>query len=71
MKNAFDFILKALFVLKIIKLNLNSFIRNTSLISEFMASQPVQHTITIHVLPKISQNKDKQETKFGQTTEYN
>ena len=41
MKNAFDFILKALFVLKIIKLNLNGFIRNTRLISEFMASQPV------------------------------
>ena len=62
MKNAFYFILKALFVLKIRKIRLTS---------KFMTSQPGLQTITIHILPNISQSEGKQKIKFGQIIEYN
>ena len=66
MKNAFYFILKALFVLKIFKilssrlghLEKNSSIRNIKFISKFMTSQPSYQTITMNIFPTISQSKD-------------
>ena len=77
MKNAFYFVLKALFVLKIFKfLSLlwscrkNGLIRNISLAPKFMTSQPYLQTIAIHILPNISQSKGNQGMKFGQLIEY-
>ena len=35
-----------------------------------MTSQPGEQTVTIHLLPNISQSKDNQAMKFGQLTEY-
>ena len=35
-----------------------------------MASQPGQQTITIHMLPNISRNKNNQPMEFGWLTEY-
>ena len=55
MKNAFYFILKALFVFKIFKFltfwscRKNGFIRSISLTSKLMASQPGLQTIAIHI----------------------
>ena len=61
MKNAFCFILKACFVLKILKFCLdfwacrtNELIKKIRLISKFMTSQPGYQAITIHMLPNIS-----------------
>ena len=34
-----------------------------------MTSQPVQQRITVHILPNISQSKDKKVMKFGQIIE--
>ena len=74
-KNAFHFILKALFVLKILKF-LSSFyghVEKTAwlemipLISKFMTSQPGQQTQLQYTY---SQNKDNQTMKLGQLTEY-
>ena len=36
-----------------------------------MTSQPVQHTITIHILPNISRGKGNQTIKLGQLIEDN
>ena len=36
-----------------------------------MTLQPGQETITIHILPKISRNKDSQSMTFDQLIEYN
>ena len=36
-----------------------------------MTSQPGQETITIHILPNISQSKSNQKMKFAQVIEYN
>ena len=36
-----------------------------------MTSQTGKQIITIHILPNISRNKDKQRMKFGQLIEYN
>ena len=36
-----------------------------------MTSQPGYQTITIHILPNISQSKDNQTRKLGQLREYN
>ena len=36
-----------------------------------MTSHPGLQTITIHILPKISQSKGNQTMKFGQLIEYN
>ena len=78
MKNAFYFILKALFVIKIFKVFVLIFwwcrksglIRAIRLISKFMTSQPGYIIITIHILPNISRSKGNQTMKFGQATEH-
>ena len=36
-----------------------------------MTSQPGLQSIAVHILPNISQSKDKQAIKFGQLIEYN
>ena len=76
MKNGFYFILKFLSVLKIFKLLSWLFghiglIKKIRLISNFMMSQSVYQTITIHILPNISRIKGNQIMKFGQLIEYN
>ena len=65
MKNAFYFILKPLFVLKIFKILSRLFGH------DFLTSQIGLQTIAIHILPNISQSKGKQTMKFGQLLEYN
>ena len=62
MKNAFYFMLKGLFILKTFKVlswvlghEGKGLIRKLRLISKFMASQTSKQTITIHILPNISQ----------------
>ena len=49
----------------------NGLIRKMRLISEFMMPQPGQQSITIHILPNISQSKGKHIIKFGQVEKYN
>ena len=79
MGNAFYFILKALFIIKIFQFFVTTFwscrenglIRKIRLTSKFMASQPGLQTITIHILLNISQSKGNQTMKFGQLIEYN
>ena len=71
MKNAFYFILKALFVLFVFITTFwscwkNGLIRKLRLTPKFMMSKPGLETIAIHILPNISQTKDKQTMKFGQ-----
>ena len=76
MKNAFYFLLNALFVLKIFKylscicgpLAKRLMLR---LISKFMMLQTGQHIIVIHILPNISRIKGNQTMEFGQLTEHN
>ena len=79
-KNAFYFILKAFFVLKIFKVlsrlfghvcRKNGLIRKIRLTSKFMTSRLGLKTIAIHVLPNISQNKGNQTMKCGQLIKYN
>ena len=73
-KNAFYFLLKALFVLKIFKFFIatfrlcrkNDLIRKITLTSKFITSQPGLQTIAKHILPNISQSKGNQAMKFGQ-----
>ena len=73
MKNAFHFIIKALFVLKIFKIFVltfwscreNGLIGKIRLISRFMTSQPGQQTSTLHILPNISRSKGNETMKFG------
>ena len=76
--NAFYFILKGLFVLKIFKflswllvVCKNNLIRKIRLILKFMTSQPGYQIIAIHILPNISRIKSNQTMKFGQLKEYN
>ena len=73
MKNAFHFILKALFVLKISKFLSKFFghVEKMRLTSKFMTSQPGQKTIAIHILPNISRSKVNKRVKLGQLIEYN
>ena len=77
MKNAFYFILKAIFVLKIFKclswLSAHAEKRldwKIRLISKFLASQPGKQAISIHILPSISKSKGNQTMKFGQLVEH-
>ena len=49
----------------------NGLIRKIRLTSKFMTSQPGSQTISIHILPDISQSKGNQIMKFGQLIEYN
>ena len=73
MKNAFYFILKALFVLKkkslIMKKNI--LIGKVRLSSRYMTSQLGKQTIAMHILPNIFRSKGNQTMKFGQLIEYN
>ena len=78
MKNAFYFVLKPLFVLKILRFLSWLFghvekhlIRKIRLISKFMTSQPGKQTIAMHLLPNISRSKGNQTMKFGQLAECN
>ena len=78
MKNAFYFILKSLFVLKIFKFLSrlfghvgNSLIRKIRLTSKFMTSLLGLQTIAIHIFPNISQSKGNQTMKFGELIKYN
>ena len=79
MKNAFYFILKALFALKMFTflswlfghVEKNGLIRKIRLILKLMPSQPGSQTITIHVLLNISRIKGNQIMKSGQLIEYN
>ena len=41
------------------------------LISKLMTTHAGNQTVTIHILPNISQRKSNQIMKFGQLTEYN
>ena len=78
MKNAFYFILKALFVLKIFKfcpevlvMQKKDLIRRLRLITKFV-SQARKQIVAIRILPSISRNKgNHQKMKFGQVIEYN
>ena len=49
----------------------NGSIKKINLIEKFMTLQPGQETVTIHMLPNSSQNKDNQTMKFGQLIENN
>ena len=77
MKNAFYFMLKTLFFLKIFKFLTwrfwsywkNDLIRKLRLISKFMTSRPGKQTMTIHILPNISRSKDNQKMNLGQSVE--
>ena len=79
MENAFYFILKAPFFLKIFKflswlfgnVKKTACIKNIMLISKLMTSQPGWQTITMHILPNISRSKGNQTIKFGQLVDYN
>ena len=78
MKNAFYFILEALFVLEMFKFYLDflvnykyGLVRKIRLFSYFMMSQPRKQTIVIHILPNISRSKGSQAMKLGQLIEYN
>ena len=46
-------------------------IRKIRLASKFVTSQPGLQTVTILILPNISQSKASQTMKFGQLTQYN
>ena len=48
----------------------NGMIRKIGLVLKFMALQPSKQTITIQILPNISQSKDNQTKKLGQLIEY-
>ena len=47
------------------------FVRNVSLTSKLMASQPGLQSIAIQILPNISESKGNQTMKCGQLIEYN
>ena len=72
-KNVYYFILKALFVLKIVKIlsrffgyvEKNGLIRKIRLTTKFMTSQHGLKTVAINKLPKISQSKGNQTMKYG------
>ena len=77
MKEAFYFILKALFVLKIFKVlsfwscGRNGLIRKIQLTSKLITSKPGQQIITINIFPSISRSKFNWTMKLSQLTEYN
>ena len=49
----------------------NSLIRKIILTSKFLMQQPGLQTITMHILPNISESTGNQTMKFGQLIEYN
>ena len=77
MKNTFNFMLKALFILEIftffsdiLVMQENVLIRGLWLISKSMTSQNGQQIIKAHILPNISRRKGNQTIKFGQLIKY-
>ena len=73
MKNAFYFMLKALFVLEIFTFFLlyrNGLIGKLWLISQFMTSQTGQQIITIHIFPNISRSEGNQAMNYGELIIY-
>ena len=78
-KNAFYFLLKIVFVLKIFKFLISTFLvkwenglmRKLRLISKFMTLLSGKQAIVIHVLSNIPRCKGNQTMKFGQLIEYN
>ena len=77
MKNAFYFILKALFVLKIFQFLSrhfghleNGFIRKIMLISKIITSKPGKLTNALYMLFNISRSKRNQTINFGQLIEH-
>ena len=78
MKNAFYFMLIAIFVLEIFTLLPWLFgyvkigmMKKLRLISKFMLSQTGQQIIPIHILYNISRGKGNQEIKFGHLIKHN
>ena len=74
MKNAFNFTLKALFILKIFKsclefLIMYGIIKMIRLISKFMTSQPGKQMTVMFILPNMSNSKDNQTMKLFQLIE--
>ena len=53
-----------MFILNLWSYRKTGFIKKINLIEKFMTLQPGQETVTIHILPNISQNKDNQTMKF-------
>ena len=78
MKNAFYFILKAPFVLKLFEclpwlfdhVEKKGLIRKIRLISKFMTSQTGSQANTIHILANISRSKGNETMKFDQVIVY-
>ena len=78
MKNAFYFILKAFLVLEVFQFlprlfwscRKDGLIRKIVLVSKFMTLQPGLQTISINILPHISQSKGNQTIKFGHLIEH-
>ena len=58
------------FYLDFLVIEKTGLIRKIRLITNFMTSQPVSETTTIHILPNTSQSKGNQTMKFGQIIEY-
>ena len=58
------------FYLDFLVIEKTGLIRKIRLITNFMTSQPVSETTTIHTLPNTSQSKGNQTMKFGQIIEY-
>ena len=79
MKNAFYFILKALFVEKIFKFfamtfwscRKNGSIRKVRLISKSLTSRRGKQTIEVHILSNFWRSKGNQAMNFGQLIGYN
>ena len=78
MKNAFYFILKALFVLKIFQFLSRPFGHVEKRLDykdkfnfKIMTSQPAFQIIAIHILPNISQSEGNQTMKFGYLIQHN
>ena len=78
MKNAFYFILKALLVLEVFQFlprlfwscRKDGLIRKIVLVSKFMTLQAGLQTISINILPQISQSKGNPTIKFGHLIEH-
>ena len=71
MKNAFHFILNALFVLKIFKFLSCLFGHVEKRLDEKKKSQPGQQTLAIHTLSNIFRSKSNQTMKLGQLIDNN
>ena len=71
LKSSFCFQDISSFVLTFWLFRKNGLIRKIRLVPKFMTSQPGYQTLTIHILPYISESKGNQTMTFGQLIEYN